>query len=133
MMREREPTMLAKALAMATIPAEDLARAISFYEDKLGLRLEETPQEGVAIFRAGAGSKVLIYQRGRTKAEHTSITFSVDDVDAAVDGLIERGVTFEQYDFGDLETDARGVADVGGVKLAWLQDSEGNILGLAPA
>jgi predicted enzyme related to lactoylglutathione lyase len=125
--------MLAKAHAMATIPAEDLARATGFYQDKLGLKLVETPNPGVAIFEAGAGTQIMIYQRERTKAEHTAITFAVEDVEAAVDDLIGRGVRFEQYDFGDFKTDARGIADMGGAKLAWLTDTEGNILGLSRA
>ena len=125
--------MLGQAHAMATIPAEDLARAIGFYRDSLGLKLAESPNEGVAIFEAGASTKVLVYQRERTKAEHTAVTFAVKDVEAAVEDLIKRGVTFEQYDFGDIRTDARGVASMGDSKMAWLTDTEGNILGLAPA
>jgi predicted enzyme related to lactoylglutathione lyase len=125
--------MLGRARAIATIPAEDLERAIGFYRDKLGLKVVERPNEGVVIFEAGAGSRIFVYQRERTKAEHTAITFAVDDVEAVVDGLIERGLVFEQYDFGEAKTDDRGVIEMVGVKLAWLTDPEGNILGLVPA
>ena len=66
--------MLTKAFIMATIPAENLQRAIKFYKDTLGLKQVEAP-EGSATFEAGDGSTIFMYERARTKAEHTAITF----------------------------------------------------------
>jgi hypothetical protein len=40
-------------------------------------------------------------------------------------GLRERGVTFEQYDLGDVRM-VDGLADFGMAKAAWFKDSEGN-------
>jgi predicted enzyme related to lactoylglutathione lyase len=123
--------VLANAFAQATVPAEDIDRGIRFYTEVLGLKRLEAPEEQVGLFQAGKGSTILMYQRpGRTKAEHTAITFNVDDLDAVVDGLIARGVTFEQYDMGTIKTDARGISDQGSHRAAWLKDPEGNILGL---
>jgi catechol 2,3-dioxygenase-like lactoylglutathione lyase family enzyme len=53
--------MLGNAAAMATIPAEDLNRAKKFYTEVLGLKLAEEPSEGSALFEAGEGSQVFIY------------------------------------------------------------------------
>jgi predicted enzyme related to lactoylglutathione lyase len=122
--------MLAKGFAMATVPAEDLERAIKFYTEKLGLKHEKAGEEGAAVFEAAGGSKIFMYQRGRTKAEHTAITFDVPDLEAAVKEITAKGVKFEQYDFGQIKTNEMGIAATGGSKAAWLTDTEGNILAL---
>jgi hypothetical protein len=50
----------------------------------------------------------------------------VDDIDTAVDELVERGVEFVRYeDFGQ---DARGIARGGGPLIAWFTDPAGNVL-----
>jgi predicted enzyme related to lactoylglutathione lyase len=48
----------------------------------------------------------------------------VDDIDAAVESLSERGVTFERYE----STDERGIMRQGGPLIAWFRDPAGNIL-----
>lgn len=121
--------MLTNAIATATIPAEDLERAKTFYAETLGLKLVATAPFGVT-FEAGKGSQIFVYQRARTKAEHTAITFYVSDVVKSVKELTAKGVKFEQYDFDPIKTDAMGVADTPGGKAAWLTDPEGNILAL---
>jgi predicted enzyme related to lactoylglutathione lyase len=123
--------MLANAFASATVPAEDLDRGIKFYTEVLGLEKIGSVMPGQAVnFAAGQGTRILMYKRARTKAEHTAITFTVDDVEATVKGLIAKGVTFEQYDMGPLKTNELGIADMGNHKIAWLTDPEGNILGI---
>lgn len=121
--------MLEKAVVMATMPAVDIQRAIKFYTEVLGLQGEQF-DDGAATFEAGNGTKIFMYQREGTKAEHTAATFYVDDLEAAVEGLMTRGVVFEQYDFGELKTDARGIIATPNGKAAWLTDPEGNILAL---
>ncbi|MEX2055193.1 MAG: VOC family protein [Candidatus Andersenbacteria bacterium] len=124
--------MLSKSVVMATIPAEDLNRAVDFYKEVLGLQQIEA-RDGSATFEAGGGSTIFIYERARTIAKHTAITFLVKDVEDTVKQLAAKGVTFEQYDMPGIKTNALGVADMDGIKLAWLTDPEGNILALAPA
>jgi hypothetical protein len=58
------------------------------------------------------------------------MTFEVADVDAVVDDLVSRGVTFEQYDFPGVKTDERGVAQIQGERGAWFKDPDGNILAI---
>jgi hypothetical protein len=64
--------------------------------------------------------------------------WEVDDLEAAVRELRERGVTFEDYDAPGLTT-VDGIAEVegnypskGGVgeRAAWFRDSEGNLIGI---
>lgn len=122
--------MLGKAEAMTVLPAEDVQRAAAFYTEKLGLKAITPVSEQFTIFQAGNESKILIYQRERTKAEHTVLGFSVEDIEGTVKGLIEKGVTFEQYDFPGLKTDELGIAPIGDTQSAWFVDSEGNIVSI---
>ena len=119
--------MLANSPASPQIPVQDIDRAVAFYRDTLGLTFLASPADGVAFFDAG-GVIVQLYQRPPSHAEHTLMAFGVEDIDAIVDGLTGRGVMFEQYDFGDIKTDERGIATLGPTQIAWFKDSEGNIL-----
>ncbi len=122
--------MLGDSPVLVSMPAVDLSRATSFYRDTLGLKQLEGPEGGASVFEAGAGTRLFIYQRGPTKADHTAASFMVDDMEAVVDGLTERGVVFEQYDFGEIKTNDKGIAVRGESMAAWFKDTEGNILGL---
>ncbi|MFN2196242.1 MAG: VOC family protein [Anaerolineales bacterium] len=121
--------MLANYEVVATMPAVDIERAVNFYTNVLGLTLLMRDGDS-ATFEAGQGSKIFMYQREGTKAEHTAVTFNVPDLERVVDGLIQKGVVFEQYDFGEIKTDARGIASMDDGQAAWLTDPEGNILAL---
>ena len=120
--------MLSNAVAIATIPAEDPERARAFYRDVLGLKVINSYPDGSAFFEAGDGSRIFMYPRGRSTAEHTAITFGVQNLQEVVKGLTARGVSFEQYDFEDFKTDELGIAEMEGTRMAWLTDPEGNIL-----
>jgi len=122
--------MLASFPVVATMPAVDIQRARRYYSDTLGLKPVQVPVPDGALFEAGKGSQIYLYQRGQTKADHTAATFTVENIEQVVDDLTMRGVIFEQYDMGELKTDARGIATFGSSKSAWFKDSEGNILGL---
>jgi hypothetical protein len=65
----------------------------------------------------------------------------VDDLDAVVAELRQRGVAFEDVNAGGLRT-VNGIAEVtgnypsaggGGERAAWFRDSEGNLLGVGQA
>ena len=51
----------------------------------------------------------------------------VEDVEGAVKDLQAKGVKFEEYDVPGLKT-VNGIASMGGSKLAWFKDSEGNLI-----
>jgi catechol 2,3-dioxygenase-like lactoylglutathione lyase family enzyme len=122
--------MLASFPVVASMPAVDIERARRFYAEKLGLKPVQIPVPDGALFEAGKGSQLYLYQRGPTKADHTAATFTVENIEQVVDDLAARGVVFEQYDMGELKTDARGIATFGPSKSAWFRDTEGNILGI---
>ncbi len=122
--------LLGDATVMAILPVVDMARAQEFYEKKLGLSAPEDQGDGHVIYSCGNGTKLLVYARREvTKAEHTQVAFTVDNLEATVEELKKNGVTFEEYDFPGLKT-VNSIATMAGEKSAWLKDPEGNIIGI---
>jgi predicted enzyme related to lactoylglutathione lyase len=123
--------MLANSPIRPTIPVVDLDRAKRFYETTLGLKPvsanNDNNTSGIAIFECGNGTRMELYQRGPSKADHTVATFEVSDIEEEVNALRGKGVIFEEYDMPGIKTQ-NGVATQGSVKAAWFKDSEGNIL-----
>jgi hypothetical protein len=62
-----------------------------------------------------------------TKAQHTALSFRVDEIATAVAELSGRGVQFADYDLPGLKTTDH-VCVLGSEKAAWFEDPEGNIL-----
>jgi predicted enzyme related to lactoylglutathione lyase len=123
--------MLQQARVAAIVPVSDVEAAIRFYGDTLGLRLKERrsdlPENREAEFEAGDGTLLVYESVGAGQSRHTVAGFRVDDIDAVVTGLRERGVVFEEYDLPDLKTEG-GIAALGNVRAAWCKDPDGNIL-----
>ena len=122
--------MLTNSSVRPTIPVVDLERAKRFYETTLDLKPVSAASDntmGIAIFECGNGTKIELYQRGPSKADHTVATFEVSDVEEEVNALRGKKVTFEEYDMPEIKTH-NGIAMQGSVKAAWFKDSEGNIL-----
>ena len=120
--------MLERADVYATIPAQNLERARSFYADKLGLQPAEEGPEGLH-YRCGEGSFLLFESSGEPSGSHTQLGWDVDDIEAEVATLRESGVVFEEYDLPDFKT-VDGIADIAGERGAWFKDSEGNLLAI---
>jgi len=124
----RTTTRLSTAPAATTLPAEDLNRARSFYEEKLGLETERRDDMPESLFvHAGQGTLIVLYERARTKADNTALTFEVDDVEGTARELRDHGIEFDELDLPGLKTTG-GIADRGTDKAAWFKDSEGNTL-----
>jgi catechol 2,3-dioxygenase-like lactoylglutathione lyase family enzyme len=132
--------MLEDSDVAARLPAQDLARAKSFYRDKLGLTPSEERPGGLR-YRCGNGWFSLFESAGGPSGTHTQLGWEVDNIEATVAQLRARGVVFEEYDLPGLTT-VNGIAEVagnypsrGGVgeKAAWFRDSEGNLLGIGQA
>ncbi|HEX5894636.1 MAG TPA: VOC family protein [Solirubrobacterales bacterium] len=129
--------MTLKSAKTATrLPAQDLERARAFYSEKLGLDpLEE--REGGLLYRLGDSEFGLFQSAGAPSGAHTQMAFEVEDIEATVAELRERGVAFEEYDVPGLTT-VDGIAEIEGnypskgkgERGAWFRDSEGNTLGI---
>ena len=124
--------MLGRADATPMIAVKDINRAKKFYTDTLGLKAKESMGGEVLEVKSG-DTTFEVYRSefaGTNKA--TALNFEVDDINAEVRDLKERGIFFEHYDVGGLTP--KGDIYVGeGIKTAWFKDPDGNILSLIEA
>jgi predicted enzyme related to lactoylglutathione lyase len=120
--------MLADSKAFSGFAVDDLQRARQFYEETLGLRTTVLDEENgvMALNLAGDPDPIVYVKPDHVPATFTVLNFPVDDIDAAVDWLSERGVSFERYD--GFSQDEKGVMREGGPLIAWFKDPAGNIL-----
>jgi catechol 2,3-dioxygenase-like lactoylglutathione lyase family enzyme len=109
------------------LPVRDLARARDFYERALALPSGEERLDGKVVYRCGGTEIALFPKPEGTRAEHTALSFRVDDIHAAITELEGRGVVFADYDLPDFRT-VDHVCVLGSEKAAWFNDPEGNIL-----
>jgi catechol 2,3-dioxygenase-like lactoylglutathione lyase family enzyme len=118
--------MLGDTKAFSGFAVDDIEQARAFYGETLGIRVTE--EYGLLTLHLAGGERpTLAYPKpGHTPADYTILNFPVDDIDAAVDALTQRGVTFERYD--GFEQDERGVMRAEGPPIAWFRDPAGNVL-----
>ena len=115
--------MLRDSKAFSGFSVDDIAAAKRFYGETLGLRLEE--RNGMLELHLAGDQDTLVYPKAdHVPATYTVLNFPVPDIEAAVDGLVERGVEFEHYDF----VDPKGINRRGGPLIAWFTDPAGNVL-----
>jgi predicted enzyme related to lactoylglutathione lyase len=120
--------MLGSTKATSGFAVEDLDAAREFYGGTLGLEIEVMSEEfGVAALHLAGGYDVLMYRSAEmTPPSYTILNFEVDDVDAAVAGLGERGIGIERYP--EFEHDEKGIVRGPGPQIAWFKDPSGNTL-----
>jgi len=114
----------------SSFSVDDLDAANEFYSKTLGVDVSETEQGLQLSFDGGPG--IFLYPKDNHEpATFTVLNFLVDDIDAAVDDLTDRGITFESYK-GEMETDEKGIFrgadDDNGPNIAWFKDPAGNFL-----
>jgi len=121
--------MLQDSPLYAYFPAQDIARARRFYEDKLGFRPQQEIAGGI-VYAFANGTAAFLYLTPNAGTSKASQAFwQVDDVEGEVAALKARGVIFENYDMPG-EKSPSGAITAGGAKAAWFKDSEGNILAI---
>jgi len=119
--------MLAEAKATSGFAVPDTDEAKSFYGETLGLEVAVLSEENGVMAMKLNGGDVLVYRKPDfAPATYTILNFEVDDIDAAVEDLSSRGVSFERYD--GFEQDEKGVMHGPGPHIAWFKDPAGNIL-----
>ncbi len=118
--------MFTNTKAFASFAVDDVDEARRFYGDTLGLKTSEGP-EGVLVLEIDGGIQTMVYPKpDYAPATYTVLNFPVEDIEQAVDALVEKGVTFERYE--GFEQDERGIARAAGPLIAWFRDPAGNIL-----
>jgi catechol 2,3-dioxygenase-like lactoylglutathione lyase family enzyme len=120
--------MLGDSKATSGFAVNDLRQAQEFYEGTLGLEIEVLDQQhGVTRLKLADGHAMLMYlSADMAPASYTMLNFEVDDIDAAVDELSERGVVFERYE--GFQHDEKGIVREPGPQIAWFKDPSGNVL-----
>jgi len=116
--------------AFSGFSVNDLQAAKTFYSEKLGLKVEDDGV-GARLHLPGGGEVFTYPKQDHQPATFTILNFRVDDIDAAVDDLTRRGVSFERYDNGpkqDAKGILRGRAQNRGPDIAWFKDPAGNVL-----
>ena len=114
--------------AFSGFSVNDVQKAKEFYGQTLGLDVSES--HGLLELHIAGGTNILMYPKeNHTPATFTILNFQVDNIDAAVDELVSRGVQFEHY---GPQADAKGImrgkqANMG-PDIAWFKDPAGNIL-----
>ena len=122
--------MFANTRAFSGFAVDDLDAAREFYRETLGLETSE--RNGLLFLNLAGGRETLVYPKPDfTPATYTILNFAVEDIEAAVDELSRRGVSFERYD--GLDQDDKGIFRGGGPRIAWFTDPAGNILSVLQA
>jgi catechol 2,3-dioxygenase-like lactoylglutathione lyase family enzyme len=110
--------MLSDARAAPTLAVNEMERARSFYEGKLGLQVE-VEVEGTFRYSCGAGTGLSLYERPMEPVDRTVAAFEVDDLEKEVSELRGNGVEVE------------GIITLpSGVQRAFFRDPDGNIIGM---
>ena len=117
--------MFRNAKIFSSFSVNDVGKAKEFYGKTLGIPAKE--DMGLELQLAG-GIHVFLYPKpDHQPATFTVLNFLVEDIDQAVDEMIGKGITFEQYS-GQLQTDEKGICRDGSPVIAWFKDPAGNIL-----
>ena len=126
-----KPSVITDAPIHPSLAAKDLAKARAWYADKVGWEPTIEPP-GVLVYELGGSeSAFTLYETPFAgTAKNTVMNWAVPDVRAAVQRLRARGVTFEEYEFGDFKTVDGIMETPDGFQNAWFKDLDGNIVGV---
>src|SRR6478672_9256760 len=104
--------MLKDSKAFSSFAVRDLEAARKFYSQTLGVEVSDVPgMKGILQLNLSGGAKVLLYPKpDHAPAVFTVLNFPVENVERAVDALVERGVRFEIYKDGPVKTNAKGIS-----------------------
>jgi len=115
--------------AFSGFSVNDIPKAKAFYSEVLGMPVSERAGMGILELQVSNDSKIIVYPKeNHVPATFTILNFAVENIETAVDELKGKGVVFEQYHYGNLDTDEKGIFRGGGPLIAWFKDPAGNIL-----
>jgi catechol 2,3-dioxygenase-like lactoylglutathione lyase family enzyme len=128
-MAKREATMLASGKMVGFVLTKDYDQARAFYEGKLGF--EFVSQDQFALAMKVGGHYVRISKVSNfTPLRSTVLGWEVENIEAVVAWLKQRGVAMEKYPF--IQDAERGIwTTPNGDKVAWFKDAVGNVLSVS--
>jgi predicted enzyme related to lactoylglutathione lyase len=113
---------------VAFVGVTSLDQAAGFYGNVLGLTLADERPYALVLDQAGAMLRITEVATV-SPATYTVVGLGVDDIDAEVTALAQRGVAFTRYD--GMGQDEHGIwTSPGGGRIAWFTDPDGNTVSL---
>ncbi len=122
-------TTLTAAPVHPSLASKDIAEAKAWYAAKLGWEPILEPA-GTLVFQVGDSAFTVYRTVYAGSAKNTVMNWNVRDLEAEMARLRGRGVTFEEYDFGEIRTVNGVMTDPAGGKTAWFKDADGNTIGV---
>lgn len=120
---------LANARPVAMINVKDRKVSEPFYADTLGLK--PLPSDGFAALFDIAGTRLRLTEVPTYEATlYPVLGFDVDDIKAAVDALVAKGVTMNIYEGLGQDADGIWTAPDSSCKVVFFSDPDGNGLSL---
>ena len=121
--------MLASGKIVGFVPTKDYDQARAFYEGKLGFEFVSLDQFALVV-RAGDHKIRIAKVANFTPLQGTILGWEVDNIEAVVKWLRERGVATEKFPF--VQDRELGIwTTPGGDKVAWFKDPDSNVLSVA--
>lgn len=109
----------------------DIQAAKDFYMNVLGFSVKNNSM-GILELDFPNGNNIIIYPKpDHQPAVFTVLNIPVENIDEAVDYLVEKGIQFEHYT-GEIATDEKGIfrGNGNGPNIAWFKDPAGNIISI---
>ncbi len=124
--------ILPSSTPVAFLYVKDRERALNFYRETLGLKLQSSDDFGDFI-DLGRGLMRMTVMQDFAASPHPVLGWNVADISAAAKALRDRGIEFTIHE--GMGQDALGIwtAPDGRSKVAFFPDSEGNVLTLSQA
>ena len=121
--------MLDSGKMVGFVPTTDYEKARAFYEGKLGFEFISHDQFALVV-KAGGHMIRISKMPNFTPLQGTILGWEVDNIEAVVGWLKERGVLVEKYPF--VQDQELGIWTApGGARIAWFKDPDGNVLGVS--
>jgi catechol 2,3-dioxygenase-like lactoylglutathione lyase family enzyme len=121
--------MLTSSRLIGFLFTKDYDKARAFFEGKLGFQFVSLDQFAL-VLQAGDNMLRISKIPGFVPAQGTVLGWEVQNIEAAVAWLSERGVTLEKYPF--VQDRERGIWTApSGDKVAWFKDPDGNVLSVS--
>jgi predicted enzyme related to lactoylglutathione lyase len=126
-----ESLMLKNSRAFSGFSVNDLMAAKEFYEQSLGLDVNQ--DEMGLMLKLSNNNQVFVYEKpDHTPASFTILNFIVEDINSTIGELSNKGVTMEKYNNLPAPQDElgvlRGLTAGMGPDIAWFKDPAGNVL-----
>lgn len=121
--------MLVSGKMVGFVLTKDYDQARAFYEGKLGFEFVSLDQFALAM-KVGGHFVRISKAANFTPLRSTVLGWEVENIEAVVAWLKQRGVAMEKYPF--IQDPERGIwTTPNGDKVAWFKDADGNVLSVS--